>query len=67
MKSGIGIAPLPMLIAEEAGLVKLFGPIDELTKAWKLLTHPSLRHAPRISAFFDFVAEEREAVRGIFG
>lgn len=67
VKSGIGIAPLPMLIAEEAGLVKLLGPIEELTKPWKLLTHPGLRNAPRIAAFFDFVAEEREAVQGILG
>lgn len=67
VKLGIGIAPLPRLLAEEAGLVKVLGPIDELTKAWKLLTHPGLRHAPRISAFFDFVDEEREAVRSMLG
>jgi DNA-binding transcriptional LysR family regulator len=67
VKSGIGIAPLPMILAEEAGLVKLLGPIDALTKAWKLLTHPGLRHAPRISAFFDFVEEERESVRSMLG
>jgi DNA-binding transcriptional LysR family regulator len=67
VKSGIGIAPLPMILAEEAGLVKLLGPIDALTKAWKLLTHPGLRHAPRISAFFDFVEGERETVRSMLG
>jgi DNA-binding transcriptional LysR family regulator len=65
-KSGIGIAALPMAIAKEAGLVKLLGPIDELARAWKLLTHPALRGTPRVSAFFDFVAQEREALKTIF-
>lgn len=66
-KSGIGIAPLPMAIAEEAGLVRVLGPISELTKVWRLLTHPRLRHTPRISAFFDFIVDERAALRTLFG
>jgi hypothetical protein len=45
-KSGIGIAALPMAIADEVGLVKLLGPINELARAWKLLTHPALRGTP---------------------
>lgn len=65
-KSGIGIGPLPMAIAEEAGLVHLLGPIEELTRAWKLLTHPALRETPRISAFFNFAAQERETLKMIF-
>jgi DNA-binding transcriptional LysR family regulator len=66
-KSGIGIAPLPMSIAEEAGLVKVLGPVPELARTWKLLTHPRLRDTARIAAFFDFIADEREVVRTIFG
>lgn len=65
-KSGIGIAALPMAIAEEAGLVKLLGPITDLGRAWKLLTHPALRGTPRVSAFFDFAARERQALKVIF-
>jgi hypothetical protein len=30
-----------------------------------LLVHPDLRRVPRIAAFFDFVIEEREALKSI--
>jgi hypothetical protein len=30
-----------------------------------VLTHPDLRRIPRIAAFFDFVIEEREALKSI--
>ena len=66
-KSGIGIAPLPMSIAAEAGLVKILGPIKELARTWKLLTPPGLRDTPRIAAFFDFVAAEAAVMKTIFG
>lgn len=66
-KSGIGVAPLPMAIAEDAGLAKLLGPIPELARTWKLLTHPALRETPRVAAFFDFIAQESAAVKTIFG
>jgi DNA-binding transcriptional LysR family regulator len=66
-KSGIGLAPLPMPVAEEAGLVRVLGPIPELARTWKILTHPGLRDAPRIAAFFDFIAEEQDVVAQIFG
>jgi DNA-binding transcriptional LysR family regulator len=65
VKSGIGIAPLPVPIAEEQGLVRVLGPIPELTRAWRLLTHPDLRRTHRISAFFDFVVEHKEAFKPI--
>ena len=67
VKSGIGMGPLPTAIADEQGdLVRVMGPIAELTRSWRLLTHPDLRRAPRISAFFDFIAEERAALKSIF-
>ena len=37
-RSGIGIAPLPMSIASEAGLIEVLAPIPELERTWKLLT-----------------------------
>jgi DNA-binding transcriptional LysR family regulator len=66
VKSGVGIGPLPTALGDaEADLVRLMGPIPELTRSWRLLTHPDLRRAPRIAAFFDFIVEEREALKSI--
>ena len=58
-----GVGPLPTAIADEqAELVQVLGPIPELSRCWRILTPSGLRHSHRISAFFDFVAEEREAL-----
>jgi len=66
VKSGVGVGPLPTALGDaEPDLVRLMGPIPELTRSWRLLTHPDLRRAPRIAAFFDFILEEREALRPI--
>jgi DNA-binding transcriptional LysR family regulator len=66
VKSGVGIAPLPTALGEaESDLVRVLGPIPELARSWRLLTHPGLRRTPRIIAFFDFIAEEIEALRPI--
>jgi len=66
VKSGVGIGPLPTAIADsEPGLVRVLGPIPELARSWRILTHPDLRRTPRIATFFDFVAEEREALKSI--
>ncbi len=66
VKSGVGIGPLPTAIAEsEPDLVRVLGPIPELARSWRLLTHPDLRRSPRIAAFFDFVLKEREALKAI--
>jgi DNA-binding transcriptional LysR family regulator len=66
-RSGIGIAPLPMSIASEAGLIEVLAPIPELERTWKLLTHPALRHTPRVAAFFDFISAEKLAMKSVFG
>jgi DNA-binding transcriptional LysR family regulator len=67
VKSGIGLGPLPTAIADDQeNLVRVLGPIPELARSWRLLTHPNLRHTPRIAAFFDFIAEERAALKAIF-
>ena len=66
VKSGVGIAPLPIALGEsEADLVQVIAPVPELKRSWRLLTHPDLRRMPRIVAFFDFIDEEREALRPI--
>lgn len=66
IKSGVGIGPLPIALGDaEADLVRVLGPIPELTRSWRLLTHPDIRRVPRIAAFFDFVVDQREALRPI--
>ncbi|MBX3533524.1 MAG: LysR family transcriptional regulator [Xanthobacteraceae bacterium] len=58
-KSDTGVAALPTALGDaEPDLVRVFGPVPELSRAWRLLTHPDLRKTPRISALFDFVNEE---------
>ena len=65
-KSGIGLAPLPTALGDaEADLVRVLGPIPELTRSWRLLTHPDLRQTPRVAAFFDFVNDELASFRPI--
>ena len=67
VKSGIGIAPLPTALGDnEADLVRVLGPIPELARIWRILAHPSARHTPRVSAFFDFMAEQGDSLRAIF-
>jgi DNA-binding transcriptional LysR family regulator len=66
VKSGVGIGALPTAIADnEQDLICVVGPISELARRWRLLSHPDLRRIPRIAAFFDFIMEEREALKSI--
>ena len=66
VKSGVGIGPLPTALGDaEPDLLLVLGPISELCRNWRLLTRADLRHTPRISAFFDFIMEEREALKSI--
>ena len=66
VKSGVGLGPLPIALGDaEPDLVRVLGPIPELSRSWRLLTHPDLRRTPRISAFFDFIIEERESLKSI--
>ena len=65
-KAGLGLAPLPTAIADvEPDLVRVLGPIEELTRLWRVLAAPDRRHSPRVAAFFDFVVEEAEALRPV--
>jgi DNA-binding transcriptional LysR family regulator len=66
VKSGVGVGPLPTAIADDQEeLVRVLGPIAELARSWRLLTHPDLRRTQRVAAFFDFIIEEREALKSI--
>lgn len=64
LKSGGGLAPLPTPLADhDDELVRVLGPISKLTSQFFLLTHPDLRHTPRIRAFLDFVVAHIDTIR----
>jgi DNA-binding transcriptional LysR family regulator len=62
-KAGVGVAALPIALGDaEPELIRVLGPIPELTRAWRVLAHPDARQLPRVAAFFDFVASEADAL-----
>jgi DNA-binding transcriptional LysR family regulator len=66
---GIGIGHLPCFIADRRpGLVRLGPPNPEFAADLWLLTHPDLRHSPRVRVFLDFlaaeVAKQRKIIEG---
>ena len=66
VKAGLGVGALPMPLGDaEPDFVRVFGPVPELTRIWRMLTTPELRRTPRVSAFFDFIVEENETLRPI--
>lgn len=66
VKSGLGVSALPVPMAEQHGeLVRLFGPVAELGRSWRLLTHPDLRRTKRISLFFDHIIENKDALKSV--
>jgi DNA-binding transcriptional LysR family regulator len=65
-RSGVGIAPLPIALGDAEGdLIRVLGPVPELTRAWRILCHPDQRHAPRIEALFAFIISEIEALKPV--
>jgi DNA-binding transcriptional LysR family regulator len=65
-KAGLGLAALPTPIADaEPDLVRVLGPVDELTRIWRVLAAPEFRRWPHVAAFFDFVVHEVDALRPI--
>ncbi len=65
-KSGVGVAPLPTALGDaEPDLIQVIPPVKDMQRSWRLLTHPDLRRTPRISAFFDFISDELDALRPI--
>ena len=65
-KAGLGLAALPTAIADaEPDLVRVLGPIEELTRIWRVLVAPDQRRNARVAAFYDFVVEEIDALRPV--
>jgi DNA-binding transcriptional LysR family regulator len=66
VKAGIGVGPLPLPLGDaEPDLVRVLGPVAELSRIWRLLTTRELRRTPRVNAFFDFIVSEIETLRPI--
>jgi DNA-binding transcriptional LysR family regulator len=65
-KSGVGLAPLPIIIGDaDSDLVRLIGPVPDLSTPFYLLMHRDMRKTPRVRAFFDFFVEELPRLRPI--
>jgi DNA-binding transcriptional LysR family regulator len=65
-KSGVAVVPMPIALGDaEPELVRLFEPVPELTRSWRILAHPERRRTPAVAAFFDFIGEEIAALRPI--
>jgi DNA-binding transcriptional LysR family regulator len=59
IEQGLGIGHLPCFIGDaQPGLVRLGAPYPEFATGLWLLTHPDLRHSPRVRVFLDFLAAE---------
>jgi DNA-binding transcriptional LysR family regulator len=66
VKAGVGIAPLPTALGDsETELIRVLGPIPALSRDWRLLAMPEIRKTARVSAFFDFIAAEIDALKPI--
>ena len=64
VKSGAGLAPLPMLLGGlEDGLEPVLAPIPELNSRIYLVMHSDLRRTERVRAFCDFVVAEMPSLR----
>jgi DNA-binding transcriptional LysR family regulator len=64
VEAGLGIGPLPCWSADgRPDLVRLSDVEPELGAGLWLLTHPDLRHAARVRAFMDFMAEDIAVLR----
>lgn len=64
VEAGIGIGHIPCFIGDTSrALTRLSPPEPEFAAGLWLLTHPDLRHSPRIRMFLDFVAAEMVRLR----
>jgi molybdate transport repressor ModE-like protein len=64
VKSGAGLAPLPMLLgSSEEGVEPVLHSIPEIDSKLYLVIHADLRHTPRVRAFCDFVVAEIARLR----
>jgi DNA-binding transcriptional LysR family regulator len=59
IEAGMGLGHLPCFIGDRRpGIVRLASPDPNFAADLWLLTHPDLRHSPRVRVFLDFVATE---------
>ncbi len=67
VEQGLGIGPLPCFIADQRpGLVRLRPPNPDFATGLWVLTHPDIRHVPRVRAFMDFCSAELARQRALF-
>jgi molybdate transport repressor ModE-like protein len=65
-KANFGLAALPTALGDsEPDLIRLFGPVPELTRIWRILTTRQLRRTPRVASFFEFMVQEIPTLRPI--
>jgi DNA-binding transcriptional LysR family regulator len=68
IKSGMGLGTIPKVLGDRGpDLVCVIEKVPELQRDWRILTHPDLRHIPRIAAFFDFVIASKDELKTILG
>ncbi len=70
VEQGIGIGPLPCFIADQRpGLIRLMPQNPDFSTGLWILTHPDIRHAPRVRAFMDFcggeLAKRKALIEGV--
>ena len=67
VEQGLGIGPLPCFIADQRpGLVRLLPPHPDFATGLWVVTHPAMRHVPRVRAFMDFCSAELSRQRALF-
>lgn len=68
VKSGAGLAPLPVIIGEsERDLECMLEPSPSVVTPFYLMIHEDMRRTPRVRAFFDFFIQELKLIRPILG
>ena len=66
VEQGVGIGPLPCFIADQRkSLVRLSPPNPDFGTGLWILTHPDIRHAPRVRAFMEFCGNELAKRKGL--
>ena len=66
-REGAGLAPLPCFLGDaDPQLVRVHGPLPELSVGLWLLTHRDLRHVARIRALLDHLHGALSAKRALF-
>lgn len=65
-RAGIGLAPLPCVIADpDPDLVRVMPPLPEMATSLWLLTHPDLRRTARVRAVLDALADYLKTRRAL--